>query len=485
VIASIGGQVYNQATDEPVNGATVVLTQATGAAKPMKFVTATRGLFLFEKLPPGRYLLFAECPGFARTAYGSRGNPVAGTTLSLVEGQQMNDLAFGLAPGASISGKVMRADGAAGQGKTVMALQPLYQRGKKEYVPLASAATGAAGEYKLEGLNAGTYLLAVSEGGAATWYPGVAAAMDAGAVDVNAGAAVPGRDIRLVEAAGHRVAGSVAGERKAAIAWLTPRGGATGMILRTPAKIEAGSFAFARVAPGAYVLSATESDGVTPVGSTALVTVGQKDMEGLTLHEPAGGKLDGEVALGAGSGALPEGIEVVLEATDAPLPRPARARVDEHGKFAFADLAPGHYAVHVLAPEQFYVRTARYRGADVLESGIDVGGVPSTLLIALSNSGASVGGTVRGADGSAMPGATVALVPVLRRFTRYKEVTTDQFGEFHFVGVAPGDYKVFAWEQVATGAYQDAGWLKRYEARGQAVEAKPGGHETLALKVIP
>jgi hypothetical protein len=396
----------------------------------------------------------------------------------------MNDLAFGLAPGASISGKVMRVNGAAAQGETVMALQPVFQRGKKEYVPLASAVAGAMGEYKLDGLSAGTYLLAVSEGGSATWYPRAEAPAGASAVDVTAGASATGKDFQMLETAGRRVAGSVTGESKAVIAWLTPRGGATGLILRTAAKVEGGNFAFARVAPGAYVLSATEGDGVTPVGSTALVTVGQKDVGGLTLHEPAGGKLDGEVALGAGSGGLPEGIEVVLEATDAPLPRPARARADEHGKFAFADLAPGHYAVHVLAPEQFYVRSARNRGADVLESGIDVGAVPSTLLIALGNSGASVSGTVRGTDGSAMPGATVALVPALPRFSRYKEVTADQFGEFHFLGVAPGDYKVFAWEQVATGAYQDGAWLKRYETRGQAVEAKPGGHETLALKAI-
>lgn len=83
-----------------------------------------------------------------------------------------------------------------------------------------------------------------------------------------------------------------------------------------------------------------------------------------------------------------------------------------------------------------------------------------------------------------MPGAAVALVPALRRLSRFKEVTTDQFGEFHFEGIAPGEYKVFAWDHIEAGQYQDVQWLKKYEYKGQAFVAKPGGHETIALKAI-
>ena len=66
-----------------------------------------------------------------------------------------------------------------------------------------------------------------------------------------------------------------------------------------------------------------------------------------------------------------------------------------------------------------------------------------------------------------MPGATVALVPTLRRLSRFKEVTTDQFGEFHIDGIAPGEYKVFAWDHIEAGQYQDAAWLKKYDFKGQ------------------
>ena len=83
-----------------------------------------------------------------------------------------------------------------------------------------------------------------------------------------------------------------------------------------------------------------------------------------------------------------------------------------------------------------------------------------------------------------MPGATVALIPTFRRFSRYKEVTTDQFGEFHFDGIAPGDYRVYAFDHIDTGAYQDAEWMKKFEFKGQPFTAKPGSHETIALRAI-
>jgi hypothetical protein len=489
VSASIGGQIYNVANDAPINGATIVLTLAAGASTPVKFVTETRGLFIFENLPPGRYMLFAESPGFARTAFGSRGNPLAGVTLSLVDGQQMTGLAFALTPGASISGKVTDAAGAPADRAIVLALQPIYQRGKKEYIPLASAPTDTEGNYKLENLNAGAYLLAATDrSGAAptSYYPSSAIAAGADTVTVAAAGAQTAKDIHLAAAAGHRVSGGIAGGGKAALAWLTPKGGATSLISRASAKIQpGGGFVFSSIAAGAYILSATEEDGVTTAAAPIAVTVARNDVEGLTLRAQAGGELNGDITLGLHDVEMPKGMQVVLEAADAPLPRPARAAVDEHGKFTFHALAPGRYLVHLLAPEALYVRSVHYRGLDFTDTPFDYGGgVPSPLAISLSAGGASLSGSVRGPDDSPMPGATVSLVPTLRHFSRFKEVTADQFGEFHFEGIAPGDYTVFAWDHIDTAAYQDAAWLRKYEFRGHAIAAKPGSHEAIGLKAI-
>jgi protocatechuate 3,4-dioxygenase beta subunit len=489
--SSIGGQVLNSADDEPVNGVVLVLTAAATASTPLKFVTETRGLFLFENLPPGRYVLFAESEGFARQVYGSRGNPLAGITLSLAPGQEMNDLQFNLIPGSTISGKILDAAGNPVPKATVLALQPIYRRGSKEYVPLGSAASDENGEYRLANLGPGNYLLSASSRsgeGIATFYPNSANLANAAAVAVDAGAAAAGKDIRMVKAATFRVAGKLAEENAAAaIAWLTRKGaGATALVTRVAAPIDSdGSFVFPNVPPGTYVVTATEQDGVAPASAALSVMVTAKNVEGIVLKPQSSGELPGTISMSVADVRPPNGVQVVLEAADTLMPRPPRAAVGDDGKFTLKNLAAGRYIAHVQLPDNLYVRSVRYRGLDVTENGFEFGGgIPAPLLISLSASGAVVEGRVRGADGFPMPGAVVALVPSLRRYSRYKETTTDQNGAFTIAGVAPGEYKIYSWDQIETGAYQNAEWLKRYELRGRAIVAKQDGHETVALKAI-
>jgi large repetitive protein len=489
--ASIGGQVLNSADDEPVNGVILMLTEAASASTPVKFVTETRGLFLFENLPPGRYVLFAERDGFARQVYGSRGNPLAGITLSVVPGQEVNDLQFNLIPGSTISGKILDAAGNPVPKATALALQPIYRRGSKEYVPLRSAVSDENGDYRLANLGPGSYLLSASSRngeGIATFYPNSASLANAAAVTVNAGAAAIGKNIRMVKAVTFRVAGKLAEENAAAaIAWLMRKGaGATALVTRVAAPIDAdGSFAFPSVPPGTYAVTATEQDGVAPASAALSVIVTAKDIEGIVLKPQSSGELPGTISMSVADVPPPNGVQVVLEAADTLMPRPPRAAVGDDGRFTLKNLAAGRYIAHVQIAENLYVRSVRFRGLDATENGFEFGsGIPAPLLISLSANGAVVAGTVRGADGNPMPGAVVAMVPSLRRYSRYKETTTDQNGAFTIAGVAPGEYKIYSWDQIETGAYQNAEWLRRYELKGRAIVAKQDGHETVSLKAI-
>ena len=51
--------------------------------------------------------------------------------------------------------------------------------------------------------------------------------------------------------------------------------------------------------------------------------------------------------------------------------------------------------------------------------------------------------------------------------------------------VEPGEYKIYAWEDVEFGAYQDPDFVKPVESHGQAVTIKENSREDLQLKVIP
>jgi hypothetical protein len=137
-------------------------------------------------------------------------------------------------------------------------------------------------------------------------------------------------------------------------------------------------------------------------------------------------------------------------------------------------------------PENSYVKSVQYGNLEAAEAQIDLSsGVSGSLQITLSQAGAQVEGTIRDAEDKPLSGATVVLVPDSRRYSLFKEATSDQTGAFSLRGVTPGEYKILAWEDIETGAYQDPDFLKRYESKAQAVSLKESDRKSVALKVIP
>jgi hypothetical protein len=125
---------------------------------------------------------------------------------------------------------------------------------------------------------------------------------------------------------------------------------------------------------------------------------------------------------------------------------------------------------------------------DALEAGLDTSqGAAGTLEITISGNGGQIEGTAADSKQKPASGAVVALVPDDPRRERlmlFKTTVTDTTGHFSITGVAPGEYKLFAWEQIEEGAYQDPEFLKPYENQGQAVTIREGSRETAQLKVI-
>jgi hypothetical protein len=105
----------------------------------------------------------------------------------------------------------------------------------------------------------------------------------------------------------------------------------------------------------------------------------------------------------------------------------------------------------------------------VQDSGFDVGIESPTPIQIVVKSGA---GSV---EGVAQAGAIVAMIPASRRENHalYYGATADALGAFAIRGVAPGEYKIFAWESTPGGAYLNADFLKKYEDSGRAVTVTP------------
>jgi hypothetical protein len=116
------------------------------------------------------------------------------------------------------------------------------------------------------------------------------------------------------------------------------------------------------------------------------------------------------------------------------------------------------------------------------------GSVPGPLDILLTRSGAELTGAVTDEETHPVPGATITLVPDKSRRSAlylYQTTVSDQYGGFSFRGIAPGDYRVYAWEAIDGGAYLDPNFLKPYETFSTAVTVEEKSRENLQLKLIP
>jgi hypothetical protein len=163
---------------------------------------------------------------------------------------------------------------------------------------------------------------------------------------------------------------------------------------------------------------------------------------------------------------------------------------DEAGGWVFPNVPPSTYTVDVSGvPNNAYVEDIRSGNVSVVGSGLTIlDRAPETIEIFLRSGTLSILGGVQDADGNPVKSATVVLVPASERRQNpwlYKTIRADASGEFRLNGVAPGEYKLFAWENLPNAAYRNTAFLEKYESRGLSVNLVDGGNLDFDLTVIP
>ena len=86
-----------------------------------------------------------------------------------------------------------------------------------------------------------------------------------------------------------------------------------------------------------------------------------------------------------------------------------------------------------------------------------------------------------------MTGVWVVLVPdeAHRDQSRlFQRAATDQFGHYVLRGIAPGEYKIFSWDEVEDGAWEDPDFLRTFEDRGQKISVEEGNAKTVDIVTI-
>jgi hypothetical protein len=300
----------------------------------------------------------------------------------------------------------------------------------------------------------------------------------------------------------------------------------SGIVVGTIQGDPAGNFDLPRIQRGSYLLVASAGN----VMGSAAVDVLDRDVNGVTVALGPRFAVSGRIALeppGMGQGNLT--VEVRDE-------RGARtsARPTADGSFTIPNLAPGEsYRVFVspvfpvlgvgqglrqtptagsvprafrvpsltntalqtpptIPPEiqSAYVKSIMMGSEDVLNNGLRLTEPPrSPLVITIGANAGSLEGRVVSSQQSRQPvaAATVVLIPEngQRFHVNHKFTVTDEAGRFRILSVPPGDYKLFAWESIEPGAWQNEDFVGGYESQGKLVRIEEGGKHSVELTSIP
>ena len=125
----------------------------------------------------------------------------------------------------------------------------------------------------------------------------------------------------------------------------------------------------------------------------------------------------------------------------------------------FPKALPLRYTFSVESiPEDAYLADVRQGTTSILDTGLRLGDTaPEPLEVVINPTGAHLDGIVRDRDNSGIAFTRVVLVPEGPRrgvSSFYKTAVTDDVGKFTIRGIAPGEYKLFAWESSPARAWR-------------------------------
>jgi len=479
---AIQGTVLSDATGQPLRRAQVLLRPADTSVGGSYETTDQSGSFTFPKVAPGRYSITVQRDGYLPLSAGRIGAYKMPPVFSVQEAQTIGSFVFRMTPWGIISGKVKFDDAEPAVNVAVQLYREYHDRGQHGYTAAASGHTDDRGEFRLHGLEPGSYYVAAlyqaparppdaqeqlrtdASGKpvpdlsyAVTFFPEAHRMADAVAVHVAAGQEAGGIDIFLGLVHTARIhgrvisgaSGSVIAGPHVTLRWNDPDNTAS---VTAPVNVttDAGqNFEIQGVTPGPYLVLATGAeDGVTLTGRTP-INVGDSDITGLDLVVEPASAWKGKIRMDGDDTAMPAGLTVALEPRR-PTASPARAQVAENGEFSIPFVPGEVYDLYVLnAPGNAYLKAVRVANSDRLTLGVEASaGDPSPLDVVLGAHGAQLSGRAVTSDPQIVAsGASVALIPdpPYGRIQAYKTTTADEFGNFYFQGIPPGMYVVLAW----------------------------------------
>jgi len=340
-----------------------------------------------------------------------------------------------------------------------------------------------------------------------TYYPATTDRAQATAVDVAAGSTVTGINIGLGPSPVVKIRGRVTGfTGQSMVTLASGNQGISGQIMSVGASSIDGSFEFAGVLPGPYVLSAQDRaflPGTNGLVSTPVaVVVGDRDIDNIAIAAEPGIALSVRLtAAGVAPGQTDSFNGLVgmlrpdMDASSGGSPvnlRSPNFLLGSGNAMSFSNVPPGDYQFQILQQvvrenvKPLYIKSMRLGREDAMGTFHLSADSAQVLEVVLTTGTGSIEGVALGRAGDPAANVTVVLVPTNARkqMALYQTLVTGSDGKFRFQEIPPGDYKLFAWEDIETGAGANAEFIRPYESRGRAVRVSENSKEEVQLNVI-
>jgi len=471
-----------------------------------------------KDLDPGTYRLTAMRTGFVNMEYGARGPNRAGTSIKIAPAQKLTSIDLKLLPHGVIFGRIVDEDGEPVAGVQVMPMRHRFVQGRKQLSPFGGGTTNDLGEFRVFGLPPGRYYISATlnprmmmmdtaqdrsaapqaeESYLPTYYPGTTDPTAAAQVELTPGQQIGGIEIRLSRARTVHLRGRVvnlSGVKSSMIQlMMMPRDSTNyNAMNRAMASTPGGNFEFRGLAPGSYVLTAIIYDNRSPVSSRHLIDIGSEHVDNFVLNMQPAMEIAGAFASEGGKADLTEiRLSLTPSSSDGisfgPLPTD---RVQPDGSFKLTNVSPDKYVLRAFPlPEGFYVKSIRLGEQTLAGDVIDLlAGGGGTLHVTIAEGAVQVEGTVINDKKELFVGATVALIPEDRfrrtQFQFVKTATSDQHGRFSLKNVDPGEYRIYAWEDIENGAWLDPDITKPVESKSKRLSLKPKDRESVEVPLI-
>ncbi|HLW51475.1 MAG TPA: carboxypeptidase-like regulatory domain-containing protein [Candidatus Angelobacter sp.] len=509
------GTVVNSVTGRPV--ARTLVQFGDRAA-----LTGPEGEFSFDHVPPASTTITVYKPGYFAPGIKTQHSP--GSVPATV-GPGADKTIVKLVPEAVISGRVTGRDEEPLEGVQVQVMATYAADGARQLFSQAAAQTDEDGYYRIAGLFEGRYFLQMRTLNAARrilgarsgkaedtyppslYYPASTDYASAAPVTLSAGQHLEA-SFALTPVPAYRVAGTVisSGEWKQVNPPLIVD--ATGQMLMSVDRFDRGSnaFEFRKVPAGSYILRGSGRDQQDrTVFSQQNITVSQP-LNGVrvVLHPgvdvpvvvrtqfnnprprcSATISMGGSEAKQVDCSELPAArVELIsLDSIIMHYSTPATSSPDT-ANYGVHGVPPGKYMARAWPNFGGYVQSIRCGSQDLLREPLVIpeSGSVGVIEVTLRDDSANLDVSVR--SGKPLEQELVILVPDDGLFPEPQVVSQGRGAEFHYASLAPGVYKVFAFDSAAGIDYKDPKVLAQYASAAARIRIAANDNASVAVDVI-